>query len=56
MSDMKRREFMIPRLAARGARFGDSLCGQLTGILSLRREWRQVCGADLNCSEAGRGR
>jgi len=26
-------------VATRGARFGDSLCGQFTGFLSLRREW-----------------
>ena len=26
-------------MATRGARFGDSLCGQFTGFLSLRREW-----------------
>ena len=38
-------------LAART--LANSLCGQFTGILSLRRSGPQVYGADLNCSESG---
>jgi len=40
-------------VAARGARFGDSLCGQFTGSSACGGSGQQVSGEDLNCSDSG---